>query len=138
MALWSDDQLAGMPPGRESALAWVELRSLELQSLVGKRVWEWYGMRMALREEGPDGLPQFDDLAIPLIQLDHLYVGFADGEWVQILTHQDDDEWGLYAQKCPSKPHLEEDGNERDDRHTRHSALQIILCMRLEDFRDRH
>ena len=85
MPLWSDDELAGFPPGRERARAWVELRSLELRSLVGKRVREWKGMRLALREEGPDGLPQFEDPAVPLTQLDFLYLAFADGEWVQIL-----------------------------------------------------
>src|SRR5262245_60493569 len=62
---------------------------------------------MALREVGKDGLPQFEDAALPLLQLQVLFVELANGVAVQIITYQDNDEWGLCSNEAD--PHFQAD-----------------------------
>jgi hypothetical protein len=70
MSLWSDDiwsdaELAGMPPGRERALAWSKLRAREIQSLEGCTILDWFAALWPLRTGEPDGLPQYHDPLVP-------------------------------------------------------------------------
>lgn len=115
MRLWSDDDLADLPPGRARARAWVDLRDLELQSLSGHALQEWRGLRMALRERGPDGLPQFDDPEVPFLQLDSLFLKVSGYGWIKVVSYQDDDDCCLLAQRLAEAPSLREDGIFRPD-----------------------
>ena len=107
MRLWSDDDFAGMPPGRGRLQAWVELRMMELRSLAGQRILDWQGERLALREVGPDGLPQFHDPRVRFRQFGTFYINTSGDGWVQVLTNQDDHECGLWALKIDVAPTLD-------------------------------
>lgn len=61
---------------------------------------------MALREEGPDGGPQFTDPAVPCLQLWGMQACLDDGRALRILTYQDDDLFGLWPHRRPD-PRLE-------------------------------
>jgi hypothetical protein len=65
---------------------------------------------MALRERGPDGLPQFDDPEVPFLQLDGLFLRVSGHGWIQVASYQDDHDCGLYSQRLPEAPLLRENG----------------------------
>lgn len=115
MGLWSDDDLAGLPLGEARARAWVDLRERELRSLAGHHLLEWRGLRMALREVGPDGRPQFDDPEVPFLQFDSLFLMVASNGWMQVASYQDDYDCGLFARRLAEAPSLTEDGIFRPD-----------------------
>ncbi len=115
VGLWSDDELDGFSPGEARAQAWVALRERELRSLSGQHVLEWRGLRLALREVGPDGGPQFDDPEVPFLQFASLYLLVASVGWIQVINYQSDNDFGLFARRLAEAPSLSEDGTYRPD-----------------------
>jgi hypothetical protein len=66
-----------------------------LRALGGCRVTRWFGIEMALRDAGPDGLPDWQDESVPFLQLSRLNLILADGTRAAIITYQNDDRFGL-------------------------------------------
>jgi hypothetical protein len=85
-----------------AAHEWIAERSRDFTALCGRRVESWIGVEMALRDEGPDGLPQFEDPEVPCLQLLGLMACLDDGGFLSVSTYQDNDTWGLWP-----RPHLE-------------------------------
>ena len=113
--IWNDAELAGMPPGRERARAWTKLRAREIQSLEGKTVLDWFAGLWPLRFGESDELPQYHDPLIPVIQTNFILLLVEGLDWIQILTHQDDDVFGLFAQKHSAGPAKYKDYPDRTD-----------------------
>jgi hypothetical protein len=91
---------------------WVADQVAAFRKLAGSAVTGWSGIEMALREEGPSGLPQFEDPAIPFLQLHLLYAEFGSAV-LRVGTYQNDDNWGLCidsVQAIPSDQPAEENG----------------------------
>jgi hypothetical protein len=76
---------------------WVEEQIDRVRRLSGRTINRIVAVEMALREEGPDGFPQFEDPAIPFLQLYSLYLELEELETVKFITYQNDDTWGLLA-----------------------------------------
>jgi len=55
---------------------------------------------MALRESGASGAPQFEDPEVPFLQLVVLHLLLPGESVVEIATHQDDDEFGLWSRSA--------------------------------------
>ena len=84
---------------------------MSLRALNGCIVLHWHGIEMALREVGEDGLPDWRDSSVPLLQLDRLDLTLADGTTASIVIYQNDDRWGLFRENalppsslCTDKP----------------------------------
>lgn len=94
MARWVDLNALG-PKGRLQL--WIEEQVLAISDLRGRSIARWIGTEMAMREEGPGGIPLFHDPAIPYLQVCHLYLDFVEGGGRNILTYQNiwTDGWGL-------------------------------------------
>ena len=75
---------------------WWQQQAECLRALRGQTVVAWSGVEMAVREVGPDGLPQWHDAAVPALQLDRLDLTLAYGPVASVTTYQNDDTWGLY------------------------------------------
>jgi hypothetical protein len=67
----------------------------EFGRLRGRRITSWTGVEMALREESAEGVPQFEDPAVPCRQLLSLDASLDDGSVVRVGTYEDDTRWGL-------------------------------------------
>ena len=67
---------------------------VNVERLRGRTVRRWRGIEMALREEGADGVPQFEVEELPVVQLLVLELMLDDGP-ITIQTWQDGDEWAL-------------------------------------------
>ncbi len=65
---------------------------------------------MALRDQTPDGRPQFEDADVPCLQLCVLTGRFDDGTLLQVGTDQDDDVWGLRLRSAAGDEHAAADG----------------------------
>src|SRR5579871_3934685 len=92
MARWVDRN--ALSPGSRARL-WVEDQDLAFRSLGGRSVARWVGTEMAVREQGPFGIPVFRDPAILYLQVCPLYLEFSDGGGRDIHTYQNDLCWGL-------------------------------------------
>jgi hypothetical protein len=57
---------------------------------------------MALREEIAAAGPQFEDPAVPCLQLLTLGASLGDGTFVTVGTYQDDSAWGLWLSRAAS------------------------------------
>ncbi|MFC4017076.1 hypothetical protein ACFOW4_03850 [Micromonospora sp. GCM10011542] len=57
---------------------------------------------MALRERIAAGAPQFEDRAVPCLQLLTLGASLGDGTFVTVGTYQDDSAWGLWLRGAAS------------------------------------
>lgn len=108
-SIWTLDSLTGIEPGAMRMVAWISLHIRRCRSLADDQVLGWYAWRMALRENGPDGQPQFDDPSMPFIQCTRVFVRTLKVGWVFFDTELDDDTWGIYADRVASMP---EYGNE--------------------------
>ena len=75
---------------------WTQERVCEFQDLNGLILTRWRGIELALRESGPNGVPQFRDPKVPFLQLLVLYLDFEGERTRQIEAYQDDDQWGLF------------------------------------------
>jgi hypothetical protein len=82
---------------------WVRRESARFTELRGRHVAEWIGVERALRDRGADGSPQFDDAALPFLQLGWLDLVDEAGGLVRITCYQDDDLFGLRLLE-PSPP----------------------------------
>ncbi|MFE3782629.1 hypothetical protein ACFXPA_31130 [Amycolatopsis sp. NPDC059090] len=109
---------------------WVVERAQDFDSLRGRRIESWAGVKMALREDGPDGGPQFADPAVPCLQLWGMQAHLDDGRTLSVLTYQDDDLFGLWPQRRPD-PRLE--NRERWDGIYRWTALNELPTGLVED-----
>ena len=76
---------------------WVNDRVRELEAVRGGEVVHWRAVEMALRDVGGDGLPQFHDDALPVLQLGVIHVTFADHDSIALQTYQDNDECGIFS-----------------------------------------
>ena len=76
---------------------WVANRVREFASLRGHRIRSWTGVEMALRERAAAGGPQFEDSAVPCLQLLSLHASLDDAV-VAFGTYQDNDVFGLRIQ----------------------------------------
>jgi hypothetical protein len=72
----------------------------EFERLRGQRITSWTGIKMALREEGPAGGPQFEDPAVPCLQMLFLEASLEDGDLATIDTYQADDVWGMQLRQA--------------------------------------
>lgn len=81
---------------------WVAERAREFDQLRGQKIAAWTGVEMALREETAAGGPQFEDPAVPCLQLLILGASLDDGTFVTIDTYQDDITWGLWRRRAAS------------------------------------
>jgi hypothetical protein len=73
------------------------------REIAGNTVYGWVGVEMAIREEGPSGLPQFEDPAIPFLQFSLLYAEFENAV-LRVGTYQNDDNWGLRCDREEAIP----------------------------------
>lgn len=83
---------------------WVEEQAASFRRLEGQTVVQWVGIEMALREFGPDGLPQWDDESVPLLPLSRVDLGLEGGGHARVVTYQNDDRFGL--SRCDDLPPL--------------------------------
>jgi len=77
---------------------WVKDQITQFRQLVGQTVVRWTGIEMALRESGPDGLPQWEDESVQFLQLDRLDLVLEGADYVRIVTYQNNDRFGLSCQ----------------------------------------
>jgi hypothetical protein len=91
-----------MPPSRrqndQRALMnnWVKQQFEFLNTLRGNTIIDWLGAEMAVRESGKNGLPQWYDDSIAVLQFSRIDMVFSNSQFSSILTYQNDDHWGLY------------------------------------------
>jgi hypothetical protein len=64
---------------------------------------EWRGVEMAIRDVGPDGVPQFSDPPVPFLQLLSLRLALGSRDAV-IHTYQSDAGFGLAIDRAPDPP----------------------------------
>ncbi|MBB3100384.1 hypothetical protein FHR83_008106 [Actinoplanes campanulatus] len=86
--------------GHMTQLGWTAERVREFAQLRGQQIKSWAGVEMALREEGPGGVPQFDDPVVPCLQLDPLVALFDDGGFVTVGTYESDTACGLWLRRA--------------------------------------
>ncbi len=79
---------------------WIMERVREFGQLRGQQITAWTGVEMALREEGAAGGPQFEDPAVPCLQLLALRAALGDGTFATVGTYQDDSAWGLWLRRA--------------------------------------
>lgn len=75
---------------------WIADRVWEFGQLRGQQITAWTGVEMALREKIAAGGPQFEDPAVPCLQLLTLSASLRDRTFVTVGTYQDDTAWGLW------------------------------------------
>ncbi|MGW7538178.1 hypothetical protein [Amycolatopsis sp. NPDC054798] len=109
---------------------WVVERAQDFDSLRGRHIESWAGVEMALREEGPDGRPQFTDPAVPCLQLWGMQAYLDDGRALGINCYQDDDLFGLWPRRRPD-PRFE--NREHGDGIYRWTALAELPTGQVED-----
>lgn len=71
----------------------------EFAELRGRRIASWTGVEMALREEGPGGGPQFEDPAVPCLQLTLVGAQLVDGVFVTVSTYWSGARCGLWLRR---------------------------------------
>jgi hypothetical protein len=81
---------------------WIAERVRGFGQLSGQKISAWTGVEMALREEVAAGGPQFEDPAVPCLQLLTLGALLGDGTFVTVGTYQDDSAWGLWLRRAAS------------------------------------
>jgi hypothetical protein len=81
---------------------WITERVREVGQLRGQQIKAWTGVETALREETAVGGPQFEDRAVPCLQLLTLGAALGDGTFVNVGTYQDDSAWGLWLHRAAS------------------------------------
>lgn len=115
--LWNDDSLVGIEDGEIYAKAWLQLRERECRSLKDQHILKWHVWRIALREEGQDGQPQFDDPTMPFKQCTRVYIHTLELGWVffQTMLDYDGEDWGIYAERIVSIPEDYSEGIYRAD-----------------------
>lgn len=79
---------------------WSERQASAFRSLTGRAVVGWVGEEMALRENGPSGLPEFHDPTIPFLQICSLSIHTSEG-LRRVTTYQHDHGWGLCIDLTP-------------------------------------
>lgn len=73
------------------------------KSLLGAHITGWSGIEMAIREVGPDGLPQFAVDGVDCLQFLRLEIATDRGPTV-ITTYQSDQGWGLQVEHAAEGP----------------------------------
>ena len=81
---------------------WIAQRVREFGQLRGQQITAWTGVEMALQEEIATGGQQFEDPAVPCLQLLTLGALLGDGTFVTVGTYQDDSAWGLWLRRAAS------------------------------------
>ena len=89
---------------------WVNQQIEFLNALRGNTIIDWLGIEMAVRESGKNGLPQWYDDSIEMLQFDRVDMIFPNSQFSSIITYQNDDHWGLYRKD--DLPILKFDNNE--------------------------
>src|SRR5262245_56071288 len=84
-----------MPGGVKLMNAWVQEQIASFHRLQGQAVVQWIGIEMALRDAGADGLRQWEDESVPMLQLSRVDLLLKGGGIARIVTYQNDDRWGL-------------------------------------------
>jgi hypothetical protein len=88
--------------GRSFMNDWISQQVALLKGLEGCVIQEWSGIEMAVREVGPEGVPQWYDDAVPVLQLVRLDLRLPNGHVASIATYQNDIHWGLRRRDNPS------------------------------------
>lgn len=95
----------------------------DLQTLSNQVISGWYGVEMAIRDEGPDGEPVFADEDAPLLQLMYVDLQLNDERLARLTTRQSDDAFGLILRSgCAEE---EAAGHEGIFRHRGLSELPV-------------
>src|SRR5947209_357740 len=74
---------------------WIRREAESLRALLGRTVTQWTCVEMALREAGPNGLPEWCDESIPALQLNRLDLILTGGPVASIIALQNDYGWSL-------------------------------------------
>jgi len=82
---------------------WVRQKREAFEAVEGRHVKGWSGVEMALRLEGPDGHPVFDDPSVHCLHVMVLLADLDHGEAIEVLTYQNDCEWGLQARAAKAE-----------------------------------
>ena len=74
---------------------WVEQQLSAFHDLVGCSVIRWAATEWPMREQGPNGLPAYQDPAVPYLQVNSVYFALEHVGHRQIATCMNTDTWGL-------------------------------------------
>ncbi len=74
---------------------WLSEQIEKIRNLQGQTVTRLVAVEMAFRGGEGDGPPQFDDPALPFLQVCALYLHLGSGETVKFVTYQNDGAFGL-------------------------------------------
>ncbi len=88
---------------------WQRTQRKAAESLLGAHVTRWVRLEMAIRDAGPNGLPQFEVEGVDCVQLWHLEAETDQG-FIAITTHQADDLWGLQLEKVAERSEADPGG----------------------------